>query len=63
MHSDLLLVKVEGEESAEAEWLSQERSHKLSAHGKSEQGSAISLLPILVSVDVSRMCPLHESGR
>ena len=28
MHSDFLLVKVEGEERAEGEWLSQERSHK-----------------------------------
>lgn len=52
MHSDSLLVKVEGEERAEGEWLSQEPSHKLPAHGKSEQGSAISLLPILVSVMV-----------
>lgn len=62
MHSDCLLVKVEGEERAEGEWLSQERSHKLPAHGKSEQGTAISLLPMLVIVDVARMSPLHESG-
>lgn len=60
MHSHCLLVKDEGEERAKDECLSQERSHKLPAHGKSEQGSAISLLPLLVSVDVARMSPLHD---
>lgn len=34
MHSDCLFVKVEGEERAEGEWLSQEQSHQLPAHGK-----------------------------